>query len=91
MAPEMISLSGSGAVLYDEKVDVWSFGMMLFELLTLDVPYRVNGVDRFALPKLVAGGVRPGKIVCFIIIVVTMIMLVIGIIATPHTEQHASP
>jgi serine/threonine protein kinase len=58
MAPEMVaSQKGNGS--YDEKVDVWSIGMVLFELLTLDVPYRLNGLSRFELLDAVASGVRP--------------------------------
>lgn len=58
MAPEMVaSQKGNGS--YDEKVDVWSVGMVLFELLTLDVPYRLNGLSRFELLDAVASGVRP--------------------------------
>lgn len=38
MAPEMCTTHAD----YDEKIDVWSLGMVLFELLTLDVPYRVR-------------------------------------------------
>lgn len=48
---------GSGE--YNEKVDIWSFGMLLFELLTLDVPYRRDNFGRFDLPEKVASGVRP--------------------------------
>jgi hypothetical protein len=58
MAPEMVaSQKGNGS--YDEKVDIWSIGMVLFELLTLDVPYRLNGLSRFELLDAVASGVRP--------------------------------
>jgi hypothetical protein len=58
MAPEMVaSQKGSGS--YDEKVDVWSSGMVLFELLTLDVPFRLNNLSRFELLDAVAAGERP--------------------------------
>jgi trimeric autotransporter adhesin len=58
MAPEMVaSQKDSGS--YDEKVDVWSSGMVLFELLTLDVPFRLNNLSRFELLDAVAAGERP--------------------------------
>jgi serine/threonine protein kinase len=67
MAPEMVAAdrkAASAGGSYDEKVDIWSFGMVLYELLTLDIPYRRGAssgtaVSRFELPKLVAAGVRP--------------------------------
>jgi serine/threonine protein kinase len=34
MAPECHLMQS-----YDEKVDIWSFGMLLFELTTFQVPY----------------------------------------------------
>ena len=38
---------------------VWSFGMVLFEMLTLDIPYRAEGYPRFEIPDLVEKGIRP--------------------------------
>lgn len=44
---------------YNTKVDVWAFGMVLFELITLDIPYRLEGLNRFAIPAYIAEGNRP--------------------------------
>merc|ERR1712098_728992 len=58
MAPEMVASQMRGGV-YNEKVDVWSLGMLLFELITLDLPYRRNELNHFELPKQIAQGVKP--------------------------------
>jgi len=39
--------------------DVWSLGMVLFEMLTLEVPYRQAGVGPFQVAMLITGGTRP--------------------------------
>jgi serine/threonine protein kinase len=44
---------------YNTKVDIWAFGMVLFELITLDIPYRLEGLTRFAIPAYIAEGNRP--------------------------------
>jgi hypothetical protein len=44
---------------YNTKVDIWAFGMVLFELITLDIPYRLEGLNRFAIPAYIAEGNRP--------------------------------
>eukprot|EP01129_Flabellula_baltica_P015919 TRINITY_DN8273_c0_g1_i1.p1 TRINITY_DN8273_c0_g1~~TRINITY_DN8273_c0_g1_i1.p1 ORF type:complete len:447 (-),score=108.76 TRINITY_DN8273_c0_g1_i1:39-1379(-) len=53
MAPEVVSQTGS----YTNKVDIWSFGMVLFELLTLDRPYQ--DVNFYLVPDLIKSGKRP--------------------------------
>ena len=60
MAPECISRKkgrGSKMLRYDERADIFSFGMMLFELLSGELPYaRVHMLD---VHDHVAAGKRP--------------------------------
>lgn len=56
MAPEM---ADSKTALYDERVDVWSLGMILYELLTLELPYGRDAYTQFELPDVVNRGIRP--------------------------------
>jgi len=53
-APELWDSKGYGV-----KVDIWAFGMVLFECLTLDIPYRRDRFTRFEIPEKIAQGVRP--------------------------------
>eukprot|EP01108_Squamamoeba_japonica_P000595 TRINITY_DN1203_c0_g1_i2.p2 TRINITY_DN1203_c0_g1~~TRINITY_DN1203_c0_g1_i2.p2 ORF type:complete len:130 (-),score=79.21 TRINITY_DN1203_c0_g1_i2:46-435(-) len=58
MAPEVVCLErGDAVAVYDARVDVWSFGMLLFDVHTAHRPYAQ--VDRFALPSHVKSGARP--------------------------------
>jgi len=59
-APEIFSDSKSQLVKYTEKIDIWAFGMILFELLTLQIPYNdeTKG-DIFAITDLIKKGIRP--------------------------------
>merc|ERR1711879_579371 len=59
MAPEMVNSQLADGGSYTEKVDVWSLGMTMFELMTLKIPYREDGYSRFELPKKIAAGVHP--------------------------------
>lgn len=52
MAPELLS----GKV-YDEKVDIWSIGCILYEMCTLIPPYVASCMDSLKLK--VASGIRP--------------------------------
>jgi serine/threonine protein kinase len=79
-APEVIVLHLTSqrrrGIAYDERVDIWSFGMVcmrvcgcsvclivcvkvLFEVISLLIPYRFERVNPFELPELIARGVRP--------------------------------
>lgn len=53
MAPELIEGDG----LYTKAVDVYSFGIILFEIVTQSVPYP--DIPKRDLWKLVATGIRP--------------------------------
>jgi len=52
MAPEMFQTNT-----YTEKIDVYSFSIVLFELLTGELPYQNE--NSFSLPVLVTKGLRP--------------------------------
>lgn len=52
MAPEMFTSSN-----YNAKVDVYAFGMLLWEILTEDTPFK--GKDAFQVGNLVNNGSRP--------------------------------
>jgi len=55
-APEVYKVKTMGP--YDYRADVWSFGMVLYELMTLRRPYD-DVSDRFKVPELVMAGQRP--------------------------------
>lgn len=54
MAPELLRSNPH----YDEKVDVYSFAMMLYELLTLKEPYLGMGQDQIVM-GVIERGLRP--------------------------------
>ena len=56
MAPELLDPSTDT---YDHKVDIWSLGMVLYEMLTLETPYAHDDVDQFSLSDRVESGLRP--------------------------------
>lgn len=56
MAPEMARIDEST---YDEGVDIWSFGMLLYEILTMELPYGRDNYNPFELYDIIQRGVRP--------------------------------
>ena len=52
MAPEVI-----GGKSYDEKIDVYSFGITMWEVITQELPYRDN--KTWEIPDLVVAKNRP--------------------------------
>lgn len=61
-APETITQkSDDAAPAYDERVDIWSVGMILYELLTLELPYArdENKHTWFELSGVIQSGQRP--------------------------------
>lgn len=54
MAPEV--LNGNA---YGEKVDVYSYGVVLFELLAQQIPYEGSGLEPVSIAVAVAKGRRP--------------------------------
>ena len=59
MAPEILRSSP----FYDEKVDVYSFGVMLWEMLTLQEPYAGMSQDRMVM-AIIENGLRPSLVGC---------------------------
>ena len=58
MAPEVVRLSdGSTSAVYDTRADIWSLGMLLFEVVTAQTPYADQ--DRFQLSGIIQSGQRP--------------------------------
>jgi hypothetical protein len=58
MAPEVVAVATVRFRAYGSPCDIWSYGMLLFELLTGgDVPY--SDVSRWKLGETIAAGVRP--------------------------------
>lgn len=59
-APEMIAMRKDDLVKYDEKVDIWAFGMILYELVVLDLPYRSEyGNDFLQIEMAIKEGRKP--------------------------------
>jgi serine/threonine protein kinase len=56
MAPEV--LDGHS---YDEKVDVYSYGICLFELIARRIPYDTSGLEPVAIALAVTRGRRPDQ------------------------------
>ena len=59
-APEIIRPSYSERVCYTDKVDNWAFGMLIFELVFNDVPYRYDfGMNFNAIERAIVSGIKP--------------------------------
>jgi len=57
VAPEILDIHFGTAATYDEKCDIWSFGMVLVEMITLRAPYL--GVPQQQALQNVRNGVLP--------------------------------
>lgn len=58
MAPE---IADNDSATYDTKADIWSLGMVIYEMMTLKVPHAVcdTKMSRFQLHDIVASGTKP--------------------------------
>lgn len=58
MAPE---IANNSSATYDTKIDIWSLGMLIYEMMTLEVPHALcdTKMSRFQLHDLVASGAKP--------------------------------
>ncbi len=61
MAPEIIHPESSeySNAKYSTKVDIWSFGIVLYKLLCLETPYETEGIEYFQLLEYISTGKRP--------------------------------
>ena len=59
MAPEVAAERARDGAEYGPAVDMWSFGMLIYEMLTYEIPYRRDKVRGFALPAHIRAGHRP--------------------------------
>ena len=41
-APELLERKGNGSLIYDERVDWWSFGISLYEIATGGIPFQIS-------------------------------------------------
>lgn len=56
MAPELCSKT---KVHYTLKADVFSYGMILYEMASCEVPFRLQRYDQFKILEVIRSGVRP--------------------------------
>jgi serine/threonine protein kinase len=54
MAPEVL-----GGVAYNERVDIYSFGIVMFEVLCREIPFEDTGLDGMKVAVAVSKGKRP--------------------------------
>ena len=57
MAPEILRYSGKEAV--QSKVDVFSFAMVMYEMVSLQCPFESEGLHPQQMDKLTVEGKRP--------------------------------
>jgi len=57
VAPEVFDVHFGEATEYDEKCDIWSFGMVLVEMVTLRPPY--SGLSKQQATKNIRNGIPP--------------------------------
>jgi serine/threonine protein kinase len=56
---ETVTRTERHGIAYDMQCDIWSYGLVVFELLTLSTPYRIEKIHPFKLASLIATGMRP--------------------------------
>lgn len=57
VAPEVFDVQFGMAATYDEKIDMWSFGMLLVEMVTLNPPY--HGISTQEATQYIRNGIPP--------------------------------
>jgi len=55
MAKELLLLPDCGSPEYNEKTDIWAFGMIAYELLSWNVPYYDKKHDQFVILAIMRG------------------------------------
>ena len=58
-APEMIANKKDDQVSYDTKVDIWALGMVLFEILTLEIPFHQEQFIDKDIVLFIKAGIKP--------------------------------
>jgi hypothetical protein len=59
LVEQQIELQGKNGVEISIKSDIWSLGMLIFELATLHQPYHWNNTEPFGLAEHISSGSKP--------------------------------